>query len=67
MKFLEKIRDFPERRKKWITWVIIFLLAVGLGWWWVRDARLRLHRLSPQEAAQEFNLDQLKLPSNETK
>lgn len=67
MKLLEKIRNLPERKKKWIIWMIVLLVAVGLGWWWVRDAAFRLNRLNSQQVEQQLHLNKLKLPHNEAK
>ena len=62
MKWLDKIRNLPEWKRKTIVWVIVFLGAIGLGWWWFQDARTRLDRVSLQKVAQDLNLDKLKLP-----
>ena len=62
MKWLDKIRAWPEWRKKLLVWTIILLGAVGLGWWWVRDSATRLAHFNPQKAAQEFNIQKLHLP-----
>ena len=62
MKWLDKIRDLEEWKRKTIIWIIVLLGSIGLGWWWFQDARTRINRVSPQQAAQEFNLNKLKLP-----
>ena len=65
MKILRKIRSYSEGKKKILIWVIVLLCALGLGWWWFSDTSYRLHHLDTQQAVQDMNLDQLKLPQTE--
>jgi len=61
MKFLEKIRSLSEGQKKAIIWLIIFLGAIGLGWWWFQNTTQRLQKFDSQKAVEQLELDQLKI------
>jgi predicted negative regulator of RcsB-dependent stress response len=59
MKFLDKIRAWPEERKKIVIWSIIILMAIGLGWWWFEHTMQSLGEFDSQKAVEQLDLDKL--------
>ena len=37
-KFLDKLRNLPEQQKKIVLWTIVAVLAIIMGFFWVRGA-----------------------------
>jgi len=55
MKFLEKIRNLPERTRKIILWVALIVLALIMLIWWVGRIPERLDNL-------QVNLPKITIP-----
>ena len=45
MKFLEKLRNLPENKKKIILWTIIAVLGLIMGYFWVNNLINTLNKL----------------------
>jgi hypothetical protein len=39
MKFLKKIQNLPERKRKLVFWTVLSVIAIGLITWYAFNAR----------------------------
>ncbi|MFC1663713.1 hypothetical protein ACFL0A_01130 [Patescibacteria group bacterium] len=60
MNLLEKIQNLPELPKKIILWSIVFVIALVLFFWWIRNFQQKLKGFQKEEFIEE-----LKIPSLE--
>ena len=58
--FLEKLRALPEQQKKIILWTIVVVLAVTMGFFWVKGAINNFSKIG--ESIGKIDLPQIDLP-----
>ncbi|MCX6719812.1 MAG: hypothetical protein NTV36_01760 [Candidatus Staskawiczbacteria bacterium] len=52
--YLEKLRNLPEMQKKIVLWVIVALLGIIMGFFWVKGAMNNLNKISQSVSQIEF-------------
>jgi len=57
MKFLEKLRNLPERQRKIILWPVVIIIGILLFIFYIKSLKLRLESKSYEEIR-----EQLKIP-----
>lgn len=65
MKFLNKLRNKPERVRKIILWLIVIIVALILGSWWFYSSYNKIKNFPTQEILKELELPEIegaKLP-----
>ncbi len=62
MKFLEKIQQLPEKKRKIILWSIVIVLAVSLLFWWFNSFQKRIKGFQKEEFIEELNLPEIEMP-----
>ncbi|MDD5145507.1 MAG: hypothetical protein PHF44_01545 [Candidatus Pacebacteria bacterium] len=60
MKFLEKIQNLPERKRKIILWILVSLIGIILLFWYVKVFQSRFKSFNKEEIQKELNLPDLK-------
>lgn len=63
--FLTKLQGLPDVKKKIILWIIVVVLGLVMGFFWVKDAADRLSRLSQSSQGTmfpEINLRDASMP-----
>lgn len=58
-KYITKLQNLPDNKKKIILWVIVGVLIVIMGFFWIRSAGERLNKMSE-------SIGQINLPKIET-
>ncbi len=53
--FIIKLQGLPDKHKKIILWTIVAILAVAMGYFWIRGTMNNLQKLGE-------NINQIKLP-----
>jgi len=59
--FLEKLQKLPEQKKKIILWTIVAILAVIMGFFWVREVVSSFSKIV--ESVKPINLPKVNMPS----
>jgi hypothetical protein len=60
MKFLEKVRSLPERKRKIIFWSILIPLSVFLFFLYGKYVQLKLKEIKPEKIGEELEIQKLK-------
>ena len=55
--FLAKLQSLPDQKKKIILWTIVIILAVIMGFFWLKGAMNTLSKIS--ESAQNIKIPQI--------
>lgn len=58
--YLERLRALPDQHKKIILWAIVVVLAVVMGFFWVRGAANNFSKIG--ESLQNIELPKVDLP-----
>ncbi|MEI7425124.1 MAG: hypothetical protein WCK10_03335 [Candidatus Staskawiczbacteria bacterium] len=58
--FLEKLQSLPEQKKKIILWVIVAVMAVIMGFFWIRGTMSNLSKLGGE--IQKVEIPQINMP-----
>ncbi|MFH1423606.1 MAG: hypothetical protein ABIG29_01440 [Candidatus Nealsonbacteria bacterium] len=62
MKFLEKIRDLPERTRKIILWVVLIVFAAIMLVWWISRIPKRLDDFQAGQFIEQLDLPKMEMP-----
>ncbi len=62
MKFLERIQQLPEKKRKVILWSIVTILAISLLFWWFNGFQDRIKGFQKEEFIEELNLPEIEMP-----
>ena len=62
--FITKLQNLPDNRKKTIIWVIVIVLAIILGVFWLKSAGDRLNKLGQE--AENIKLPEIEIPKVES-
>lgn len=60
-KFLAKLQNLPEQKKKIILWTIVAILAIVMGFFWIRGAMNNLSKISGE--VQNIKIPQVDIPN----
>lgn len=61
--YLNRLRNLPDNKKKIILWVIVGVLAVVMGFFWIKSAADKLNKLG--ESANQIKFPQIEIPQTE--
>lgn len=56
MKFLEKIQNLPERKRKIILWLIIIIIGLALFVFWAKNFQRKLKSFEKEKFKEELQL-----------
>ena len=62
MKFLEKIRNLPERTRKVILWVAVIVLASIMLFFWISNIPKSLNNFQAGQFIEGLNLPKIEIP-----
>ena len=62
MRFLEKIRSLPEKKRKIILWVVLIVLASILLFFWTSSIPRRLNDFQAGRFIEQLNLPKIAIP-----
>jgi len=62
-KFLIKLQNLPDNKKKIILWAVVVVLAVIMGFFWVRGAVNNFKKIG--ESIGQIELPQIEMPATE--
>ena len=62
MKFLEKIRNLPESKRKIILWAIVIVLALIMLFFWIGNIPKSLNNFQGGQFIKDLNLPKIELP-----
>jgi len=58
MKFVERLQNLPEEKRKIIFWLIVIIIGLGLLFWWGRITKIRIKSFEPEKFGEELRLPQ---------
>ena len=61
MKFIERIQDLPEKKRKTIFWSIIVVVGISVFVWWVKNLEMRIKSFKSEELKEELKLPSLEI------
>lgn len=59
MKFIERIQNLPEGKRKTIFWLIIITVGFSLLIWWAKNLQTHIKNFKPEEIKEELQLPEL--------
>ncbi|MGA2417904.1 MAG: hypothetical protein ABSF55_01525 [Candidatus Staskawiczbacteria bacterium] len=59
--FLTKLQNLSDTKKKIVLWTIVAILAIGMGYFWVRGTINNLSKVG--QSVKSINLPAINLPS----
>ena len=62
MKFLEKIRNLPESKRKIILWAIVIVLALIMLIFWIGNIPKSLNNFQGGQFIKDLNLPKIAIP-----
>jgi len=62
MKFLEKIRNLPESKRKIILWAMVIALASIMLFFWISNIPKSLNNFQAGQFIKDLNLPKIELP-----
>ena len=62
MRFLKKLQNLPEKRRKVILWSTIIILALVLLIWWINSIKNRVAEFPGDEFMEKLNLSSVEMP-----
>ncbi len=60
--YLEKLRALPDKQKKIILWIIIAVLALGLGFLWLKITISRFDKI--EKSVKKIGFPTIKIEEN---
>ena len=60
--YIEKLRALPDKQKKIILWIIVIILALGLGFLWFKTTILRFAKI--EESIKKIDIPSIKIEEN---
>jgi len=56
MKFIEKIQNLPEEKRKIIFWLMVATIGISLIIWWAKNLEMRIKSFKSEELKEELKL-----------
>ncbi len=60
--YLQKLQALPDKQKKIVLWTIVAILAIVMGYFWIRSAAKRLEDLGKSVKIPQIEMPQTELP-----
>ena len=60
--FLKKLQSKPPHVKRAIFWIVIVVVGLIMGLWWIKTTTQRLSKLNRESILQESQMPKLELP-----
>jgi len=62
--FITKLQNLPDNRKKIVLWTIVGILAVAMGYFWVKGAINSFNKIG--ESVSQIKLPDIQTPAMDT-
>lgn len=59
MKFIERIQNLPEEKRKTIFWLIVIIVGISLLIWWAKNLETRIKSFQSEKIKEELQLPKL--------
>ena len=59
MKFIERIQNLPEEKRKTIFWLIVIIVGISLLIWWVKNLQMQIKSFQSEKIKEELQLQKL--------
>ncbi len=59
MKFIERIQNLPEEKRKTIFWLIVIIVGISLLIWWAKNLQMQIKSFQSEKIKEELQLPKL--------
>lgn len=59
MKFIERMQNLPEEKRKTIFWLIVIIVGISLLIWWVKNLQMQIKSFQSEKIKEELQLPKL--------
>ena len=59
MKFIERIQNLPEEKRKTIFWLIVIIVGISLLIWWAKNLQMQIKGFQSEKIKEELQLPKL--------
>jgi hypothetical protein len=59
MKFIERIQNLPEKKRKAIFWLIVIIVGISAFAWWAKNLEMRIRSFKSEKIKEELQLPRL--------
>lgn len=59
MKFIERIQNLPEEKRKTIFWLIVIIVGISLLIWWAKNLQMQIKSFQSERIKEELQLPKL--------
>ncbi len=59
MKFIERIQNLPEEKRKTIFWLIVIIVGISLLIWWAKNLQMQIKSFQSEKIKKELQLPKL--------
>ncbi len=53
---LQKIQNLPEKKRKIILWLIVIIIGIVLGYFWIKNFQEKINNFRMEDFKNELNI-----------